>query len=102
MKVEDSGDVFKKGIVIDSFCGRNFKIKLEEGICVSAVLAGRLCKHTKVIRGDEVMVRLTPYNNFENGIITERLTKIPVENVVHKQDLNRGRELKAESSLKKL
>ena len=37
MTVDDSGDVFKKGIVIDSFCGRDFKIQLEEGICVGAV-----------------------------------------------------------------
>lgn len=94
MKVEDSGDVFKKGIVIDSFCGRNFTIQLEEGICVSAVLAGRLCKHTKVIRGDEVMVRLTPYDHFENGIITERLTKIPVENVVHKKRFKQRKRIK--------
>lgn len=102
MTVDDSGDVFKKGIVIDSFCGRDFKIQLEEGICVGAVLAGKLRKHTKVIKGDEVMVRLTHYNNFTNGMITERLTKIPVENVVHKKRFTQRKRIKGRKSLKKL
>ena len=83
--MKENNDILKKGVIIDSFCGYKFKVQLEEGVSVTATLAGSLRKYTKVMRGDEVMVRLSPYNGFEEGMICERLTKVPVVNVVHKK-----------------
>lgn len=76
--------IIKKGIVVNSFRGSVFDVQLEDGFIVKAYIAGGLRKFTKIIKGDEVMVKCSTYEP-ANGIICERLTKIPVINVVHKK-----------------
>lgn len=74
----------KKGIIEESFPGATFKVKLENGFTIQAVIAGKLRKNTKVIPGDEVIVRISSYD-YNRGLIIKRTTVTPIINVVHKR-----------------
>ena len=59
------------GVVTD-IMPNAFKVKLENGMEIRAVLAGKLrMHHIKVLQGDKVSVELSPYD-LTNGRITYR------------------------------
>ena len=59
------------GVVTD-IMPNAFKVELENGMEIRAVLAGKLrMHHIKVLQGDKVRVELSPYD-LTNGRITYR------------------------------
>lgn len=59
------------GVVVD-IMPNAFKVELENGMEIRAVLAGKLrMHHIKVLQGDKVSVELSPYD-LTNGRITYR------------------------------
>ena len=59
------------GVVTD-IMPNAFKVELENGMEIRAVLAGKLrMHHIKVLQGDKVSVELSPYD-LTNGRITYR------------------------------
>jgi translation initiation factor IF-1 len=61
-----------EGVVTDVFAGGNFKVETDAGAEIRAQLAGRLRKNRiRVLLGDRVTVRLSPYD-LTHGLITYR------------------------------
>ena len=63
------------GTVIESLPNTTFKVKLENGLVVTARISGRMRKHyIRILTGDTVRVELTPYD-LTRGRITYRYKK---------------------------
>ncbi|HEV2412319.1 MAG TPA: translation initiation factor IF-1 [Candidatus Saccharimonadales bacterium] len=61
-----------EGVVVESLPNTTFKVELENGHIILAVIAGRMRKHyIKILPGDRVVVELSPYD-LEKGRITYR------------------------------
>ena len=61
-----------KGVVKEAMPNAMFKIKIENGMIVTAHVAGRLRIHfIKILPGDKVTVELSPYD-LTRGRIIER------------------------------
>ena len=58
------------GKVIETLPNTMFKVELENGHVVTANLSGKIRKHyIRILRGDKVMVALTPYDLSKGRII---------------------------------
>jgi translation initiation factor IF-1 len=61
-----------EGIVVEALPNTMFRVELENGHTILAVIAGRMRKHyIKILPGDRVVVELSPYD-LEKGRITYR------------------------------
>lgn len=61
-----------EGVVVEALPNTTFKVELENGHIILAVIAGRMRKHyIKILPGDRVVVELSPYD-LEKGRITYR------------------------------
>ena len=59
-----------KGKVIDLLPNAMFRVELENGHVVTAHISGKIRKHyIRILRGDSVMVALTPYDLSKGRII---------------------------------
>jgi translation initiation factor IF-1 len=62
-----------EGVVVRVLGGRILEIECEDNLTVRGVLCGRMKKsRIKVVRGDRVQVRVSPYDT-SHGLITWRL-----------------------------
>ena len=58
------------GEVIETLPNTKFKVKLENGHIITAHISGKMRKHyIRILRGDSVMVALTPYDLSKGRII---------------------------------
>ena len=58
------------GKVIETLPNTMFKVELESGHVVTAHISGKIRKHyIRILRGDKVMVALTPYDLSKGRII---------------------------------
>lgn len=61
-----------EGIVVEALPNTMFRVELENGHVILAVVAGRMRKHyIKILPGDKVVVELSPYD-LEKGRIIYR------------------------------
>ena len=61
-----------KGTIIETLPSARFKVELENGHVITAVVAGKMRKHyIRIVPGDDVTVELTPYD-LTKGRITYR------------------------------
>lgn len=69
----DSKAVIKlEGTVVEALPNTMFRVELENGHVILAVVAGRMRKHyIKILPGDKVIVELSPYD-LEKGRIIYR------------------------------
>lgn len=69
----DSKAVIKlEGTVVEALPNTMFRVELENGHVILAVVAGRMRKHyIKILPGDKVVVELSPYD-LEKGRIIYR------------------------------
>jgi len=52
-----------KGKVIDTLPNATFRVKLESGNIVQAVISGKIRKnYIRILTGDQVIVEISPYN----------------------------------------
>ena len=55
--------IVSKGNVIDAAPGAKFKVKLESGHTINAVISGKIRKNNiQILLGDEVEIELSPYD----------------------------------------
>ena len=60
------------GKVVETLPNTTFRVELENGHIVTAHISGKMRKHyIRILRGDEVMVEMTPYD-LTKGRITYR------------------------------
>ena len=58
------------GTIIESLSNAMFRVELENGHIVTAHISGKIRKHyIRILRGDKVMVALTPYDLSKGRII---------------------------------
>ena len=61
-----------EGTVIETLPNTMFRVELENGHVVTALISGKMRKHyIRILRGDKVTVELTPYD-LSKGRITYR------------------------------
>ncbi len=61
-----------EGTIIDVLPSTHFKVELDNGIIINAVISGKLrMNYIKLIQGDRVKVEMSPYD-LTNGRITYR------------------------------
>ena len=59
-----------EGEIIDTLPNTTFRVRLENGHVVTAHISGKIRKHyIRILRGDKVMVALTPYDLSKGRII---------------------------------
>ena len=70
---KDKGDVIiAKGVVTDASPGARFKVKLDSGHVLNAVISGKIRKNNiQILLNDEVEIELSPYD-LNLGRITYR------------------------------
>jgi len=62
-----------EGIIIESLPNAQFKVKLDNGIIITAYLSGKMrMNYIRVVEGDRVKVEISPYD-LEKGRITYRI-----------------------------
>jgi translation initiation factor IF-1 len=62
-----------EGAIKEALPGANFKVDLDNGVCILAHVSGRIRKHfIKILVGDRVKVELSPYD-LTQGRITYRM-----------------------------
>lgn len=60
------------GVVVDTLPNTMFRVELENGHLVTAHISGKMRKnYIRILRGDKVMVEMTPYD-LSKGRITYR------------------------------
>ena len=60
----------QEGTIIESLSNAMFRVELENGHVVTAHISGKIRKHyIRILRGDSVMVALTPYDLSKGRII---------------------------------
>ncbi len=60
------------GVVVETLPNTRFRVELENGHVVTAVISGKMRKHyIRILTGDTVTVELTPYD-LSKGRITYR------------------------------
>ena len=58
------------GSIIEALSNAMFRVELENGHVVTAHISGKIRKHyIRILRGDSVMVALTPYDLSKGRII---------------------------------
>ena len=58
------------GVITESLSNAMFRVELENGHVVTAHISGKIRKHyIRILRGDSVMVALTPYDLSKGRII---------------------------------
>ncbi|MEC9375787.1 MAG: translation initiation factor IF-1 [Pseudomonadota bacterium] len=58
------------GVVVETLPNTRFKVELENGHIVTAVISGKMRKnYIRILTGDEVTVELTPYDLSKGRII---------------------------------
>ena len=58
------------GTIIEALSNAMFRVELENGHVVTAHISGKIRKHyIRILRGDSVMVALTPYDLSKGRII---------------------------------
>ena len=66
----DKGYLRRTGTVLEALPSTNFRVKLDDGLEISAHLAGRLRIHRiKVLPGDRVTVEMSPYDTKRGRIV---------------------------------
>jgi translation initiation factor IF-1 len=59
-----------EGEVIDTLPNTTFRVQLENGHVVTAHISGKMRKnYIRILRGDKVMVQLTPYDLSKGRIV---------------------------------
>lgn len=59
-----------EGVVCEALSDANFRVKLNDGRLILAVLAGKMRLYRiRVMPGDQVKVEMTPYDNKRGRII---------------------------------
>lgn len=52
-----------EGIVVETLPNTTFKVKLENGHIIDAIISGKIRKnYIKILPGDKVMVEMSPYD----------------------------------------
>ena len=60
----------QEGKIIEALSNAMFRVELENGHVVTAHISGKIRKHyIRILRGDSVMVALTPYDLTKGRII---------------------------------
>ena len=60
----------QEGTIIEALSNAMFRVELENGHVVTAHISGKIRKHyIRILRGDKVMVALTPYDLSKGRII---------------------------------
>ena len=60
----------QEGKIIEALSNAMFRVELENGHIVTAHISGKIRKHyIRILRGDKVMVALTPYDLSKGRII---------------------------------
>ena len=60
----------QEGTIIEALSNAMFRVELENGHVVTAHISGKIRKHyIRILRGDSVMVALTPYDLSKGRII---------------------------------
>ena len=60
----------QEGTIIEALSNAMFRVELENGHVVTAHISGKIRKHyIRILRGDTVMVALTPYDLTKGRII---------------------------------
>ena len=60
----------QEGKIIEALSNAMFRVELENGHIVTAHISGKIRKHyIRILRGDTVMVALTPYDLSKGRII---------------------------------
>ena len=60
----------QEGKIIEALSNAMFRVELENGHVVTAHISGKIRKHyIRILRGDTVMVALTPYDLTKGRII---------------------------------
>ena len=60
----------QEGKIIEALSNAMFRVELENGHIVTAHISGKIRKHyIRILRGDTVMVALTPYDLTKGRII---------------------------------
>ena len=60
----------QEGTIIEALSNAMFRVELENGHIVTAHISGKIRKHyIRILRGDSVMVALTPYDLSKGRII---------------------------------
>jgi translation initiation factor IF-1 len=58
------------GVVIETLPNTRFRVELENGHVVTAVISGKMRKHyIRILTGDTVTVELTPYDLSKGRIV---------------------------------
>jgi translation initiation factor IF-1 len=56
-----------EGVIVAALAAGNFHVRLDSGHAVIARIAGRMDKHhIRIVRGDKVVLELTPYGDPES------------------------------------
>lgn len=62
-----------EGVVVESLPNAQFRVKLDNGIIITAYLSGKMrMNYIRVVEGDRVKVEISPYD-LEKGRITYRI-----------------------------
>lgn len=70
-----------KGTVVENLPGILFRVRLENGHEVTAYLSGRMQKnHIAILKGDNVVVQLTPYDLTKGRIVFRDTQRIDSNN----------------------
>jgi translation initiation factor IF-1 len=60
----------QEGKIMEALSNATFRVELENGHVVTAHISGKIRKHyIRILRGDSVMVALTPYDLSKGRII---------------------------------
>ena len=59
-----------EGVVVETLPNTQFRVELENGHIVTAHISGKMRKnYIRILRGDKVMVQLTPYDLSKGRIV---------------------------------
>ena len=62
--------ITQDGTILEALSNAMFRVELENGHVVTAHISGKIRKHyIRILRGDKVMVALTPYDLSKGRII---------------------------------
>ena len=63
MAKQEDDVIVMKGTVIDASPGARFKVQLENGHTLNAIISGKIRKNNiQILLGDEVQVEMSPYD----------------------------------------
>lgn len=70
---QSNGNTEVPGTVLETLPNTMFRIELEDGRIVTAMVAGKMRRHfIRILPGDEVLVEMTPYDDARGRIVWRR------------------------------